>query len=176
MFGFDYPSTRVTIADSAEYLHEALQSLEGIDDVQFVVHSMGGLVVRAYLDKHHDPRISRMVMIGVPNLGAELADLLKRNILFKALYGPAGQQLGSDGAGFVAKLPGRDFEFGILSGARGTLNGYNLLVAGDDDGTVSVACTRLPGASVFVTVPCLHSFLVGNADAVSYTRQFLNAG
>ena len=35
-----------------------------------------------------------MVMIGVPNLGAELADLLKQNFLFKTFYGPAGQQLG----------------------------------------------------------------------------------
>jgi pimeloyl-ACP methyl ester carboxylesterase len=176
VFGFDYPSTRVTIADSAEYLHESLQSLEGIDDIQFVVHSMGGLVVRAYLAKHRDPRISRMVMIGVPNLGAEMADLLKQNFLFKTLYGPAGQQLGSDPEGFIAGLPTPDFEFGVLAGARGTLNGYNVLIAGDDDGTVSVACTRLPGATDFVSIPCLHSFLVGNAEAVGYTKHFLKHG
>ena len=29
---------------------------------------LGGLVVRAYLAEHRDPRIHRMVMLGVPNV------------------------------------------------------------------------------------------------------------
>ena len=70
VFGFDYPSTQIPISDSAEFLADCVASLEGIQEVNFVVHSMGGLVVRAYAAKHKDPRIKRMVMMGVPNLGA----------------------------------------------------------------------------------------------------------
>ncbi len=174
--GFDYPSTRVTIDDAADYLHRTIQSLEGIEEINFVVHSMGGLVVRSYLGKHRDERIGRMVMIGVPNLGARLADHLKGVYLFKTIYGPAGQQLVSDPAGFVSKLSTPDFEFAIISGGRGNIRGYNPMIPGDDDGTVSVSNTRLPGATDFVVVPGIHSFLMNDSQVVDCTTRFLSTG
>eukprot|EP00913_Durusdinium_trenchii_P023283 g21861.t1 len=169
VFGFDYPSTRVGIPRSAEYLQSAIQSLEGIDEIHFVVHSMGGLIVRAYLAGGGDERIRRMVMMGVPNNGARLADRLKKNPLFKLILGQAGQQMVSDEQGFTRTLPIPEFEFAIIAGARGTLNGYNPLVPGDDDGTVSVTSARLPGAADFMTVKCLHSFLMNNPEAIDAT-------
>ena len=62
----DYPSTQVSIPDAAEYLHQVLSNLDGIEEIDLVTHSMGGLVVRAYLAEHADPRIRRMVMIAAP--------------------------------------------------------------------------------------------------------------
>jgi pimeloyl-ACP methyl ester carboxylesterase len=175
VFGFDYPSTQVPIPEAAEYLHQCLQSMEGVDEIHFVVHSMGGLVVRAYLAEHQDERIRRMVMLGVPNLGACLADRLQANILFKALYGPAGQQLVSDPKGLICGLPTPQFEFAVIAGARGA-DGWNPLIPGDDDGTISVECTRLPGAADFATVNCLHSFIMNDAGAIAQTVRFLNEG
>lgn len=174
--GFDYPSTRTDIEDSAEYLHSVMQSLEGVEEINFVVHSMGGLVVRTYLDKHQDKRIKRMVMMGVPNRGANLADRLRKNSLYRLIYGPAGQQLGSDPEGLIAKLPTPEFEFAIIAGGRNNLSGYNPLVPGDDDGTVSVTSARLDGAADFLLVNCLHSFLMKNDAAIAATLQFLETG
>lgn len=175
VIGFDYPSTRVEITQSAEYLHQLIESLEGVEKISFVVHSMGGLLVRCYLQEHNNERIDRMVMLGVPNLGAEMADILKNNLLFKMVFGPAGKQLGID-AGFIDKLPTPEFEFGIIAGARGKESGYNPLVPGDDDGTVSVESTKLPGARDFATVESLHSFMMNHADTIAYTRRFLKSG
>ncbi len=174
--GFDYPSTRVEISDSAEYLHSVIQSLEGIEQIDFVVHSMGGLVVRSYLSKHRDPRIKRMVMIGVPNLGADMADRLRENPLYREFFGPAGQQLVTDPAGFISRLPTPDFEFAIIAGSRGSMDGYNPLIPGDDDGTVAVSSTRLPGATDFVTVRGLHTFLMASDEAIDCTLRFLKDG
>lgn len=176
VIGFNYPSTRVSIPAAADYLRAVMQSLEGIERIDFVVHSMGGLIVRAYLDKHQDPRCKRMVMLGVPNCGAEMADLLENNPLFKLVWGPAGQQLGAEEKDLIAKLPTPKFEFAILAGSRGTEDGYNPLIDGDDDGTLTVACTRLPGAADFATVHCLHSFLPSNEKAIAATLRFLQTG
>lgn len=176
VFGFDYPSTRVEISDAAEYLRQVIDSLDGIQEINFVVHSMGGLVVRSYLKKKADPRIKRLVMIGVPNQGADLADRLKQNPLYRAIFGPAGQQLISDSTGYIASLPTPEFEFAIISGARGSLDGYNPLVPGDDDGTVAVLGTRLPGAADFITVRSLHAFLMSNDETIAYTLRFLSEG
>ncbi len=176
VFPFNYPSTRIEIPESAEYLHRAIQSLDGIEEINFVVHSMGGIVVRAYLAKHRDKRIRRMVMLGVPNRGAKMADRVKQLSLFRTIFGPAGQQLVSAPDGLIAKLPTPDFEFAVIAGARGTLTGFNPLVPGDDDGTVSVASARLPGAADFVTVPVLHSFIMNSPDAVDYSVRFIQTG
>lgn len=174
VFPIDYPSTRVSIPEAAEYLDSIVSHLDGLDEINFVVHSMGGLVVRAYLDQHHDPRLRRMVMLGVPNRGAEMADLLRKNVFFRVLLGEAGQQLCTDG--LITRLPIPDFEFAVIAGGRGTPKGWNPLIPGDDDGTVSVKCTRLPGAADFATVPCLHTFLMRDKQAADYTLRFLQTG
>lgn len=175
-FGFDYPSTRVGIEESAEYLSRVIESLEGIERIHFVTHSMGGLVVRAYLAKHNDPRLGRLVMIATPNQGAELASLLKSNLLFKLIYGPSGQQLPADPDGFIAKLPAPSIEFGIIAGGRGDERGYNPLIPGDDDGTVSVACTKLDGCADFVVVNRLHTLIVRAPETREFALRFLKDG
>ncbi len=174
--GFDYPSTQVTIPECAKYLRQFLESLDGVEEIHFVVHSMGGLVVRAALAEHQDPRIRRMVMLGVPNLGARMANLVKNFFAFKMIFGPAGQQLVEEAAGLIPGLPTPNFEFAVVAGARGTPDGFNPLIPGDDDGTVSVAATRLPGAADFLTVPVLHSFLMSNTDVIAACRRFLETG
>jgi len=176
VFGFDYPSTRVSIEGAADYLHRTVESLDGIEEINFVVHSMGGLVVRAYLSRYDDERIGRLAMIGVPNLGARMADRLKDVFLFKTIYGPAGQQLVSDPEGLVSKLAIPDFEFAVIAGGRGNIRGYNPLIPGDDDGTVAVSNTRLPGATDFIVVSGLHSSLMNNAEVVGHVVRFLNTG
>lgn len=173
---FDYPSTQVPVPEAAEYLHQVIANLEGIERIDFVVHSMGGLVVRAYLAEHDDPRLGRLTMLGVPNRGAEMADLLKRNILFRAVLGPAGQQLVSHPEGLISSLPAPRLEFAVIAGARGTPDGWNPLIPGDDDGTVTVASTRLPGAADFLTVPALHTFMLSNPAVIEASLRFLTTG
>ena len=173
---FEYPSTRVRIEESAEYLDQVIDSLAGITEIHFVTHSMGGLVVRAWLKSHHDCRIGRMVMLGVPNLGACIADRLKANLVYRVIYGPAGQQLGTDPDGLIAALPTPRFEFAVIAGVAEKPDGYNPLVPGDDDGTVALESTRLPGATDFASVKALHSFLMLQPAVIDYTRRFLREG
>ena len=176
VFGFDYPSTRVEIPASADYLHQVIDSLEGITEINLVGHSMGGLVIRSYLKDHRDPRIKRLVMLGVPNQGARMASLLQKNVLYRTLYGPAGQQLIDDSNELIAELPTPECEFAVISGARGNSQGFNPLVPGDDDGTVSLESTRLPGAADFMTVTAMHSFLMNSPGVISATERFLKTG
>ena len=173
---FDYPSTQVSVPESAEYLHRVISSLEGIEHIDLVVHSMGGLVVRSYLSTHNDPRLHRLTMLGVPNYGAEMADMLKRNVLFRTIMGPAGQQLISHPEGLIAALPIPQLEFAVIAGARGTADGWNPLIPGDDDGTVTVASTRLAGAADFIAVPALHTFMLANPAVVQASVRFLTTG
>ena len=116
--GFNYPSSQIEITEAANDLKQVIDSLAGIDEINFVVHSMGGLVTRAYLRENRDPRIKRMVMLGVPNRGAEMADLVRKNYAYRLVFGPAGQQLVTGPEGLIARLPIPDFEFAVIAGAR----------------------------------------------------------
>lgn len=174
VFRFDYPSTQVDIPTTADSLQQFLSSLEGITEIHFVVHSMGGLVVRAWCQRHADPRVSRLVMLGTPNHGAELADTLKSNPVYRLVMGPAGQQLVTDG--LIATLPVPQFEFAVIAGGRGNDRGWNPLIPGDDDGTVAVERARLEGAKAFAVVPALHAFLTSDRTAIDYTLRFLKTG
>ncbi len=173
---FEYPSTRVPIQQAAGYLHSLIESLTDVSRISFVVHSMGGLVVRRYLQDHRDPRIHRMVMLGTPNSGAELADMLKRNLIFQTVYGPAGQELVTDPNGTIGSLPTPDFEFGIIAGGKGDERGFNPLLPGDDDGTVTIASTRLAGAADFLRSPKIHSILMSDETATAAIQCFLEHG
>lgn len=173
---FEYPSTRARMERAAEYLHSVIQSLHEAARIDFVVHSMGGLVVRTWLLNHSDCRIGRMVMLGTPNQGAELAAQLRRRWLFRMILGDAGQQLATGADCSIQRLPVPPFEFGLIAGGRGNDQGYNPLLPGDDDGTVTVESVRLAGASDFLVVPRIHSFLMSDPAVIAATLHFLTHG
>ena len=60
--------------------------------------------------------------------------------------------------------------------SRGTASGWNPLIPGDDDGTVTVASTRLAGAADFATVRAVHSRLLWNDEVFAQTVNFLKDG
>ncbi len=174
---FEYPSTRVSLESAAASLDSVIRSLEHVERISFVVHSMGGLVVRQYLSTSREERLGRLIMMGTPNHGAEMADLLRRNLFFRLILGPAGQQLVTGSAGgIVDQLPVPRLPFGIIAGGRGDDRGFNPLIPGDDDGTVTVKSTQLPGASDFLIVKRLHMYLMTDPKVILAVKNFLEHG
>ena len=177
---FDYPSTRVSLEESAVYLRRVIDGFPpSVTRISFVVHSMGGLLVRQHLRDaggNVDPRLHRMVMIGTPNYGANLATMLEGTAAFQLLFGPAGAQLADHDTAPAAGLPTPAFEFAVIAGIRGTASGFNPLVPGDDDGTVSLASARLAGARDFLAVRGLHSSLMFQPSVVAAASRFIRTG
>ena len=184
VFNVSYPSTRQEIALHARALASIVENLDGIEEISFVAHSLGNIVVRHYLGdqtdqaagRRPDPRIRRMVMIGAPNQGSIAAAALADNELFMTLTGRPGQQLGVDWPTLERRLVIPSFEFGVVAGGLGNDHGINPLLPGDNDGVVTVAGTRLPGARDFLRVPVMHPFLVTDAKVQQATLQFLEHG
>ncbi len=172
----NYPSLRASVQQNADYLHDVLQSLDGVEKVHLVGFSMGGIVVRQCLAAHEEPRLGRVVLIGTPNQGAELATLLRDWWAFKTLIGPAGQDLATAPHGLAPKLPAPCCEFGIIAGCRGLDCGYNPLIPGDNDGTVSLETTRLQGARDFMTVRGIHQVLLSTPTVLTAAEHFIAHG
>ncbi len=175
----DYASRRKPLADLAEDIKPAIERFaDGIDgSIHFVAHSMGGLLTRVYLAKYRPKNLGRVTMLGTPNGGSEIADGLKNFPLYRAFFGPAGQQLGTKrDAATHALLPPIDYPVGVIAGNRSIDPLASLFLPRPHDGRVSVAKTRLDGMTGHVVVPVAHPFLPGNAITIAQTLTFLRSG
>jgi pimeloyl-ACP methyl ester carboxylesterase len=173
----DYPSRDFPIETLAEaHLGPSLAQLKlepGVH-VHFVTHSMGGIVLRCYLRDHPLPQLGRIVMLGPPNSGSEIADHLKSSWFYRTMNGPAGQQLGTDGLpGKLGPAPG---ETGIIAGEVSLNPFFSSWMPGPSDGKVSVARARLDGMADFLTVPYSHTWLMWREPVIDQVREFLRNG
>jgi triacylglycerol lipase len=173
----DYPSTRGTPDQLVEVLHgEIAQCCAWSGRVHFVTHSLGGVMVRAYLAAHPMPQVGRVVMLAPPNHGSEYVDIAGEWTLFRAVLGPTATQLGTAPTSLPNRLPRADFELGVIAGT-GSINPLGrALIPGISDGTVSVTSTRLDGMRDFIELPVSHTFIMRNPEVAQQTIRFLRAG
>jgi pimeloyl-ACP methyl ester carboxylesterase len=178
-----YASSRESIREHAASLQHVIAHLDGVQDVSFVAHSLGNLVIRHYLadrrqlpERAQGPRVRRIVMLGPPNNGAALAEQFRNNPLFQTLWGTSGMELAEKWSAVQKHLATPACQFGIIAGGTGQDEGRNPLLQGDDDFVVSVDETRLPGAHDFIVVPAFHSMMMDQAEVREYTLRFLKHG
>ena len=181
-----YPSTMKEIGEHANSLSHVIRTLDGVETISFVAHSMGNIVIRhclndlASLPAALQPEITykRFVMIAPPNHGATAADKLGDTKLAQVFGGDAVQQL-APGKGWQTleqRLAIPSFEFGIIVGGTGDDEGYLPMIPGDDDMLLSVETSKLVGASDFAQVKGIHQTLPKNEQVQQYTLRFLKKG
>src|SRR5271154_144354 len=175
----DYPSRTAPVqklADDAIGKAVGDCQRDGATKIDFVTHSLGGILVRSYLARHTIPSLGRVVMLAPPNQGSEVVDKLGWLFLFKWLHGPAGNELGTDKNSTPNKLGLANFSVGIIAGDR-SINWINsLLIPGHDDGKVSVERTKLAGMTDHIVIHTTHPFIMKNREAIRQTIQFLRTG
>lgn len=175
-----YPSTRLTIQDIAQQrLIPFLKSLPtDMAELNFVTHSMGGIVLRACFKDFSPPVSGRTVMIGPPNHGSEAADILKNLSLFKWYFGPAGQELVTDPEHSTPKKLGPvNFETGVIAGSRGFFHLYfGQKLPKPNDGLVTEASTKVKGLTDHITLNTDHSMMVFSPQVMRQTVHFLQNG
>ena len=139
--------------------------------------NLGGLLARAYLARHRPAQLGRVVMLGTPNGGSEIADRLKNLAAYRAFFGSAGQQLVTRrDAATSALLPAIDYEAGIIAGNRSVYPITSMALPRPHDGRVSVANTRLDGMADHIVIRTSHPWLVRNREAIAQTIAFLREG
>lgn len=173
----DYPSTDQTPEILLEIVSEEINSCcdNRPETVHFVGHSLGGLLIRGYLGKHRPTHLGRVVLLGTPNKGSELAEPDQQESLpttLLELAGPTAKALRTGPNGFPASLPAPDYPVGVIAGTRDNPLANKWLPL-PNDGMVSVDSARLDGMTDFITFDVSHWQLRNNPAVAKQVIEFL---
>ncbi|MCF6323732.1 MAG: alpha/beta hydrolase [Gammaproteobacteria bacterium] len=175
----DYPSRKKEIVPLSEIAVGgglALCSENNSSPVNFVTHSLGGILVRQFYKNHPPGNVKRVVMLGPPNNGSEVVDNIKNIPGYELLNGPAGMQLGTGEADVPKSLGAVNFELGVIAGTQSINLILSIFLPNPDDGKVSVESAKVEGMCGFVALPVTHPFLMKNDLVINEVVYFLSEG
>ena len=173
----EYESTEKPVEILAdEAVTAGLEACGDGETLHFVTHSLGGILVRQYLQERDIDHLGRVVMQGPPNQGSEVIDRYADWPGFEWFSGPAGMQLGTGEASVPRSLGPAHFDLGIIAGNQ-TINPIlSQSLPGKDDGKVSVDATRLEGMNDHMEMPVTHVFMMRNKEVIEQVLHYLEYG
>ncbi len=173
-YSLNYPSSFRPVESHGDDMEHLLNGLEGIASVSFIGHSLGGLVARELLSRKDGWRrkiqARQLIMLGTPNNGARIADMMSGLKLFHTIAGPSGQDIRP---GRLQDLPAPDIPTLVIAGGRGTKAGFNPLLGEDNDGIVTVSETRIDSAHEFKLVNVIHTTIMDHEDTLQAILDFI---
>jgi pimeloyl-ACP methyl ester carboxylesterase len=142
--------------------------------VHFVGHSLGGLVIHRLLERFPQQPEGRVVFLGTPSIGSRAAERAGR-------FAPVAHLMGPSVSEELLQPQERRWSapraLGIIAGSQPI--GMGQFLGGfreDNDGTVAVSETRMPGATDHVVMPVSHLGLLVSARVAHQTGTFLTQG
>lgn len=169
---FSYPTVHRSLAQHAQCLQQFVAQLPA-DTVHFVAHSLGGLLVRQLLHDFPEQRPGRVVTLGTPHQGSAVARHLAHFKLGRSLLGRSF----ADGLeGGVPPWTGTR-ALGVIAGTHAVgLGRLFMRLPRPNDGTVSVAETRLVGMTDHKVMPVSHMGLLVSGVVAQAVCRFLRYG
>lgn len=179
-----YPSREMNLEQLTEFLHDKIISSKKYSPdakIHFVAHSMGGLLVRYYIDKYKPQNLGRVVMLSPPNSGSDFADALNDHEqfgdLYRKLFGPAAAQLTTTYQHPDGPI---NYELGIIAGSTNLNPLAPFFIpkkrVGPHDGIVPVERTKIEGMTDFITMKTSHTFMMFNPFVMRQVYAFLTTG
>ena len=178
VINISYPSTKHTLEDLSKFVEQEIKKHVTHEErkVNFVGYSLGGVVLRTVLKNYHPQNMGRVVHIGTPNKGSEVADRYKDNKLFLWMFGPVIKQVVTNQEHVKHLFGPVDYELGIIASKKSYNRLFSKLFKNDHDGIVSVESAILEGAKESYIVDATHEFMPFNQDIINQTLSFIRDG
>lgn len=172
-YRFRYFSLTHTMDEHVVRLHQFIQQ-HPATTLHLVGHSLGGLLILQLLQQYDDIPHGRVVLVGAPVRGSQVARVMKKQSVTRPLLGKSGTDILAEQ--HEPQWTGNR-EVGVIAGT--TSIGVGRLftrLPKPHDGTVAVAETRLDGATDTLHLPATHTSLVYSSRVADAVRRFLSGG
>ncbi len=173
LHSFRYSAAFSTVEATVERLAAFVAEL-GAAEVHFVGHSLGGLIIHRCLERFTQLPPGRVVFLGTPCVASRVAQQATR-------FAPVTHLMGASVAQELLQVNTRRWthphELGIVAGTQPLGVGQFLAQFDEDnDGTVAVSETRMPGATEHITLPVSHLGMLMSSRVAHETGLFLTQG
>jgi pimeloyl-ACP methyl ester carboxylesterase len=170
---FRYSAASTTMSEITARLDELVRELAA-PAVHFVGHSLGGIVIHRFFEHFPAQPPGAVVFLGTPCVASRAAERAGR-------FAPIAHLMGQSVAEELMKSHERRWAtarpLGVIAGSQPL--GLGQLLADFDeenDGTVAVSETRMPGATDHIVLPVSHLTMLLSARVAHETGAFLTQG
>lgn len=157
---FGYAAFLETFDQIVERLQYRLYQLGQQGAYSVVVHSLGGLLLRAALSQGNIPSPDHIVMLGTPNQPPRLAPIAWQLPPFQWFTGQCGFNLTQ--RDFFQKLPRLRSPYTIVAGVGGPTGWLSPFGKEANDGIVTVSETRMSERDRPLEFPVEHTFMMND--------------
>lgn len=167
---FGYSSVQKDLECNAESLHHFLQRLPDTR-IDFIAHSLGGLLLFNYFANHHDDRLGKTVLLGSPLTGSAVARCCNQNKLLQPFLGKSKHALQFGIREWVAPD-----EVIMIAGDKNLGMGqiFGKALPKPNDGTVAVAETMHPKLAAHYVIPESHTSMLYSQHSLKIIKSFLS--
>jgi pimeloyl-ACP methyl ester carboxylesterase len=167
-----YLSAMRSLDDNAARIAREIAGLDATR-VHLVGHSYGGVVGLRALERRHDPRVKRVVLLGSPIGGSDAGRQFARSRWKARLLGTTRT--------VWPEMPRLEIRSGVAVGAiAGTarigLGRFFAKLPSPNDGVVTVEETRHPRLADHIVVPVAHSLMLVSPLVARQVAAFLRTG
>lgn len=179
VYNKSYPSRDYPIEELAgRAIEPALKwsQLKSVSRLHFVTHSLGGILVRYYMQSKQIDGLGRIVMLSPPNRGSVVADMLLKMKFYRKFSGPVGFQLGTHKDSLPNSLTPINAEIGVIAGTQSSDPWFSAFISEPSDGKVTVNNTRLDEMRDFIVVRHGHTYIMNSRQVLEQIGCFLAEG
>ena len=180
IYNFSYPTRKQDFPYLVDYIHKQIEShCDLTEPLNFVGHSMGGIMSRLLLQQWQPPTLGRVVQVGSPNRGTAVVDFLNKTGLFKYLYGIPASRLGTDQSSITHELKPVEYDLGIIAADKVSFKDafFDAFVLNKpNDGLVEVQATRVDEMKDFTTVHATHVDVISDPMTFRQVLAFMENG
>lgn len=167
---------RTTFFDKEQTMRDLELLCKNEKDIYFIGHSMGGLILREFIQSFPSDNYKSFVTLGTPHNRSRLAEIISKTELNFLLGINHESGLISNLKEYVGKPP-----LGSIAGnkPKGFLSIYNKLFKknlnlGDNDGTVLVSETQEVNCKDHIVLNVSHSGMLFSLEVVEQIEYFFN--
>lgn len=169
------PTTFCSLEQCRNSLYLQIKEIvDNADTVNYVAHSMGGLITRSFIDFVGQTNVGKCVFIATPHGGSKLASIASGIPFYSAIFKPIKDL--ETGLRYISFKSPKKFKIGVIAGCKNNGVIGRLFMSKESDGRVEVISVKANDMDDFVIVPFGHANIHQNNETLLLVKKFLSTG